>query len=180
MAGIPPRLGAGFDPNSFPSGLPVAILGDELWRSYFDADPAVVGKSVTVNGSPRTVVGVMPRGMLYPGGVDTELWLPDAILPAMVVPRRSTQVVSAIGRLKAGVTVEQARQELHRIARSMDSQYPRAVVRIPRQRYCARVAAAKDAHRRFGNGRRRIDGSGGISPADRLAPTSPTSSWRVP
>ena len=124
MIGIPPRIGAGFDPNSFPSDAPLAILGDALWRGYFDADPAIVGKSITVNGDARTVVGVMPAGLLYPGGADTELWLPDAISPSMVVPKRATQVVTAIGRLKPGVSSEQARFDLDRIARSMDSQYP--------------------------------------------------------
>jgi putative ABC transport system permease protein len=138
LIGIPPRIGAGFDPNSFPSNAPLAILGDGLWRGYFDADPAIVGKSVTVNGSPRTIVGVMPAGLLYPGGADTQLWLPDAISPSMIVPQRATQAVSAIGRLKPGVSLEQARFELDRIARSMDPQYPtpwsayhaKAVVRV--------------------------------------------------
>ena len=125
LLGIQPRIGAGFDPNNFPSDAPVAILGDGLWRGYFDADPAIIGKSITVNGSPRTIVGVMPAGFLHPGGADAQLWLPDAIAPDMVVPRRMVASVSAIGRLKPGVSLEQARFELDRIARTMDPQYPK-------------------------------------------------------
>ncbi len=57
MVGIAPRLGAGFDPNAGPVDHPEAILSDALWRGYFQADSGVVGKSVTLNGKPLTVVG---------------------------------------------------------------------------------------------------------------------------
>lgn len=124
MIGIAPRLGAGFDPKTFPSEQPAAILSDALWRGYFEADPAILGKSVTLNAKPLTVVGVMPRGFVYPDGADTAIWLPDAVTPALVVPRRATSLVRAVGRLRPGATLEQARAELDRIARSMDSQYP--------------------------------------------------------
>lgn len=124
MIGIAPRLGAGFDRNAWPVDGPVAILGDGLWRGYFDADPAVVGKSITLNGKPLTVVGVMPPGFVYPDGADTAVWLPDAVPPALIVPSRGTQLVRAIGRLKPHATLEQARAELDRIARGMDNRYP--------------------------------------------------------
>ena len=111
MVGIGPRLGAGFDPNTALPDQPVAILSDVLWRGYLQADPGIVGKSVTLNGKPLTVVGVMPPGFVYPDGADVAVWLPDAVLPTAIVPSRSPQPVRLIGRLKPGVTVEQARAE---------------------------------------------------------------------
>jgi putative ABC transport system permease protein len=120
MVGIPPRLGPGFNQP----GLPVAIVSDALWRGYLEADPAIVGKSVTVNGKPLTVVGVMPPGFVYPDGTDVALWLPDAVLPAATVPGRNPDRVRVIARLKPAVTIQQARAELEGIARAMDHQYP--------------------------------------------------------
>lgn len=120
MVGIMPRLGAGFDrPDR-----PVVIVSDALWRGYFEADPRVVGKSVSLNGKPFTIVGVMPPGFVYPDGADVALWLPDAVLPAATVPGRNPDRVRVIARLKPAVSIQQARAELDGIARSMDHQYP--------------------------------------------------------
>src|SRR5581483_10941018 len=55
----------------------VAVLGDALWRSRFAADPNIVGKTIVIDGSPRTVVGVMPAGFAFPNNI--ELWLPLAV-----------------------------------------------------------------------------------------------------
>jgi putative ABC transport system permease protein len=124
MIGIAPRIGPGFDANAFPYDAPLAIISDSLWHSYFGADSAIAGKNIMLNGKPLTVVGVMPPGFLYPDGPDSALWLPDAVPPDMVMPRRGTTVVRMIGRLKPGITLEQARAELDRIAHSMDWQWP--------------------------------------------------------
>lgn len=124
MIGIPPRLGAGFHPNSGPPHPPAAVVSDALWRGYLQADPAIVGKHLILDGKPLTVAGVMPPGFVYPDGVDVALWLPDAVPPAATVPGAHPDAVRLIGRLKPGVTIEQARADLERIARGMDYQYP--------------------------------------------------------
>src|SRR5712671_2701509 len=85
MVGIAPRLGAGFDPNAGSPDDLVAILSDALWRGYLQGDPGIVGKSVTLNGKPLTVVGVMPPAFVYPDGHDVAVWLPDAVLRAATV-----------------------------------------------------------------------------------------------
>src|SRR4051794_31586538 len=123
MIGISPRLGAGFDSAGAPDR-PVAIVSDALWRGYLQADAGILGKNVTLNAKPFTVVGVMPPGFIYPDGADVAVWLPDAVLPAATLPGRNPQAVRVIGRLKPAVTVEQARAELEQIARGMDRQYP--------------------------------------------------------
>ena len=124
MAGIPPRLGRGFGSDADRSGPAVAVVSDALWRGYLRGDPRVLGKSVTLDGKPVTVVAVMPAGFVYPDGADIGVWLPDAVPAAATVPSRSPRPVRVIGRLKPGVTIEQARADLEGIARGMDNQYP--------------------------------------------------------
>jgi putative ABC transport system permease protein len=78
---------------------------------------------VVLDGKPVTVVGVMPPGFLSPDSADTGVWMPDAIVPVAANPRL-VSLVSVIGRLKPGVTLEQARANLEWIARGMDREYP--------------------------------------------------------
>ena len=66
----------------------------------------------------------MPPGFVYPDGSDVALWLPDAVPSAATVPGQNPDRVRLIGRLKPGITIEQARAELEGIARGMDHQYP--------------------------------------------------------
>lgn len=136
LIGIAPRTGPGFDPGATPSDRKIAIVSDTLWRSYLQADPTVIGKNVTLDGKPFTIVGVMPPGFVYPDEPDVALWLPDAVPPADTVPSRSLNGVSPIGRLKPGVTLPQARANLEVIARGMDHQYP-----TPWSRYHAEAHA---------------------------------------
>ena len=90
----------------------MAIISDATWRGYLQADPAILGKSVTVNAKPYTIVGVMPRGFVYPDGVDVAVWLPDAVPPAATAPTRHPDSVRLIGRLKPG---RHARSGAHRV-----------------------------------------------------------------
>ena len=88
----------------------VVVLGDRLWRERFSADPAIVGKPITLDGVPRTVVGIMPPGFNFPN--DAQLWLPLELHPT---PSFS-QLVSVMGRLREGVTTDQAAAEVASIA----------------------------------------------------------------
>jgi putative ABC transport system permease protein len=119
MVGIAPRLGAGFENTGG-----AVIISDSLWRSYLESDPNIVGKTIALNSKQLTIGGVMPSGFVYPDGADVAVWLPDAVPAEAVVPSRSPRAVRVIGSLKPGVTLEQGRDQLERIARSLDSQYP--------------------------------------------------------
>ena len=126
MLGVQPQIGRGFAPDEDqPGRTGVAILSDALWRNYFHGDPHILGKSVVLDGAPHTAVGVMPRGFLHPNAAGTGVWLPDAVPATASVPGMSMGMVSVIGRLKPGITPDQARANLDVIARRMDSQYPR-------------------------------------------------------
>ncbi|HEY7211903.1 MAG TPA: ABC transporter permease, partial [Bryobacteraceae bacterium] len=122
MLGVTPQLGRTFREGETDR---VTIISDPLWRGYFHADPGVLHRAVLIDGAPATIIGVMPRGFVDPGAPDAGVWLPDAVDAQSSEPGRSMHFAGGvIGRLKAGVTAEQARVDLTRIARAMDHAYP--------------------------------------------------------
>src|ERR1035438_10013470 len=84
----------------------------------------MLGKTILLDDAPKTVIGVMPPGYLYPETDGAEIWLPDAVDARGSVPSHTRRDVSVIGRLKPGITLEQARANLEVITRRMDGQYP--------------------------------------------------------
>jgi len=105
-----------------PNGPKAAVIADGYWRSRFGADPAIVGRTVPLNGEPTTIVGVMPAGFAYPG-TTTRIWLPLAIDAAAPGSRKSHSL-RAIGRLGDGVSFDQARAELATIMADWKARYP--------------------------------------------------------
>ncbi|MFL6333874.1 MAG: ABC transporter permease [Pyrinomonadaceae bacterium] len=104
-------------------GPAVVVISDRLRRERFGADPSVVGQTVTLNQNAFNVVGVMPPAFNFPSGVD--LWIP---LLTSANPRslenRGVVYLQAVGRLKEGVTREQAAAELDTIIARLAAQYP--------------------------------------------------------
>src|SRR5262245_42011048 len=120
VMGIPPAIGRGFTAEEdSPSGARVAILGDGLWRRRFWADAGMGGRKITLNGGAYTVVGIMPPGFEYVGP-------PDVILPMRVnrVSRNEGYNWTVIGRLKRGVTPDQARSETLALIDKFSALYP--------------------------------------------------------
>jgi putative ABC transport system permease protein len=121
--GMPPVLGRTFRPGEDQLGNHrVAVLGNELWRRNYGGDPQIVGNSITVNGENFTVVGVMGPAFSFPSKL-TELWTPLA-LPADRANNRGSHFLNVIGRLKPGVSFEQAQQQMSAIARRIEQQFP--------------------------------------------------------
>ena len=105
--GASPRYGRAFTRDDEPSSAArVVILGSALWRERFNSDPSIVGRAITLDGVRHTVVGVMPDRFAFPD--DAQLWLPLALHPS----DHFSQLVRVIGRLRPGVTRDQARDEL--------------------------------------------------------------------
>jgi predicted permease len=117
----------------------VVVLSDTAWRRRFGADPGIVGRELTIDAQPATVVGVMPPGfhfplksMLGPSGfssaVEPEVWLPlDLTNPQFLQngqPARLPHYLSVLGRLGPGVKLEQAREEIASLAAGLERQYP--------------------------------------------------------
>ena len=106
VLGVVPHLGRDFTPSDgVPGATPVAILSYELWERRFAKDPAVIGRSVPLNGVPTAVIGVMPARFAFSQKQD--LWLP--IVPTSDVLRRDRPfLMMAVGRIAEGVTTESA------------------------------------------------------------------------
>jgi putative ABC transport system permease protein len=99
----------------------VVLVSSKLWRSRFAADPRVVGTSIGLNGENYTVLGIMPDGFQYPDRDD--LWVPLAIDKAKP-SNRGNHSLEVVGRLKSGVSSEQASAELNRVALMLQEQNP--------------------------------------------------------
>ena len=110
-----PLLGRAFAAGDDQRGAdPVVIIGHGIWTNRFNRDPDVVGRILRINGSPATIVGVMPEGMKFPENAGSELWVP--FIPSDGQMTRGARVLSVFGRLKDGVTRQQAATEIDGIA----------------------------------------------------------------
>ncbi|HYU33230.1 MAG TPA: ABC transporter permease, partial [Thermoanaerobaculia bacterium] len=102
-------------------GTRVALLSYGFWQRHFASDPGVVGRKVLLDGDPHIVVGVMPRDFHYPD--DAELWTTLSGIYASP-GLRDLRIFHAVGRLRPGATLEQARQDLIRISSAMERERP--------------------------------------------------------
>jgi putative ABC transport system permease protein len=121
--GVQPRLGRPFRPDEDTFGAPrVVIISESLWQRQFNGAPDAIGRTLRINEIPHQVVGVMPRGFVFPYRA-IEAWTPlvASIPPAQQV-RHDLHFLMAIGRLRDGVPLERARTELDALA----AQYKRA------------------------------------------------------
>ena len=123
VLGVAPAFGRGFLPAEEQSGSDrVAILSNGLWQQRFGGDPAILGKAIRLNGRIYNVVGVMPPKFSYP--VPSQLWVPLSLTPPQKADRSSLSV-SALARLKPGVTPAKAGAALAAISRQIETQFPR-------------------------------------------------------
>jgi putative ABC transport system permease protein len=111
ILGVQPQLGRLYtDEEDKPNGPKVVLLSNHLWRATFASDPNILGKTITLDGKPYTVLGVMPPTFDYPAGVD--LWNPAAFAPSDYDDFNRTYV-RILGRLRPGITLETAQKEIN-------------------------------------------------------------------
>ncbi len=123
--GAKPLLGRTFIASDDVSGAPhVAILSEGLWRSRFGQDPKIIGRSIDINTEAYTVVGVMPGKFLFPLIGISNIWTPLALTPAERADRNSSWFES-FGRLKPGLTQQQAAAETTTIFVQLQKEYPK-------------------------------------------------------
>jgi putative ABC transport system permease protein len=129
IVGVSPVMGRDFTAeDNKPGAEKVTILGDEIWRRDFGADPNIVGQSVRINGKAATIIGVMPPNFKFP--FSEELWTPlyNEFPPT---PRGELQIgannraPAVLGRLKPGVTLDQANAEFIALARHLAEDNPK-------------------------------------------------------
>lgn len=122
VVGVLPMLGRSFQEGEDVAGAPLnLILGYTAWRDHYGSDSGVIGRDVRVNGEPATIIGVMPEGFEYPN--NHEVWVPMRA-DVLGTPRRRGQFLTVVGRLAAGVSIEQAQLEFAGIARQLEQEYP--------------------------------------------------------
>jgi putative ABC transport system permease protein len=126
LVGVQPALGRDFLPEEGrPGGPNVVILSDSLWRSRFGADRNILGQTITVDGQPHTIVGVLPRGLEIPipGMRIVELWLPIQVPFTSNNPANGTLL--CLGLLKANVNPAQAAEALTRPLSDLRREFPK-------------------------------------------------------
>lgn len=123
MLGVAPAHGRVFKPEEFePNADNVVVLTDRFWAGRFGSDPNVIGRKIQLDGKTVEIVGVMPPGFEHPilwGPID--LWQPLAFAPDQKT-NRGTNYLSEFGRLKPGVTIQQAEQSMVTLAANIGKQ----------------------------------------------------------
>src|SRR5262245_38642067 len=139
--GLKPSLGRGFLPEEdrTPGERAVAVISHKLWQTRFGGDPATVGRSVKINGHPFTIVGVAPEkyaGLLR--GFAADWWIP-AMMMRQAAPgsdnltERGNRSFLVMGRMKRGVTFQQAQADFNSIAAQLYKEWPQQWENIRRQ-----------------------------------------------
>jgi len=125
-------LGRGFVPSEEqPGGPAVAVISYALWQTHFGEDEAVIGKTIQVNQHPYTIIGVAPRD--FHGcktGLRADVWIPvtldDAVWQGDRLEHRDTPWLQVLGKLRPGVTDQQANAELNLLMQALVQRYPEA------------------------------------------------------
>ena len=118
----PLRLGRDFDRDD-ETGTRRVVLSDTVWRTHFGANPSIVGTTIRLSGEPYEVAGVAPPGFEDPIAPDVAAWIPYALARDTYEENNS---LTAIGRLRNGVTLEQAQAELATLTPPMQERWPAA------------------------------------------------------
>ena len=124
LLGSRPALGRGFRPGEDrPGAAPVVLLGYRLWQNRYNSDPGIIGRGIRVDGQQATVIGVMPPDFRFP--FNEQLWTPLLVDPGKS-ERGKGEPVAVFGRLRPGVTPEQAGAEMATIAKALATEFPRS------------------------------------------------------
>jgi len=123
LLGITPMIGRVIgEQDDKPETQQVALLSASAWDRYFGRDPGVVGRSVTLNGTAFTIIGVLPVGAAYPS--EGEVWLPLSLLDQETRASRVWHSVKVVGRLRPGVKLLEARADLQTVSARLAAAYP--------------------------------------------------------
>lgn len=113
MIGIQPVLGRQIrQEEDTPGGPRVVLLSHGVWQRRYASDPNVLGRTITVNGNPHTIIGVMPPKFQFPA--QAQLWIP--LVPIEYANPRSTRELQVMARLKPGVSLQEARRDIGAVA----------------------------------------------------------------
>jgi putative ABC transport system permease protein len=124
VLGAAPMLGRAFtDDETYEGKARVVVLSHGLWQGAFGGNPAIVGRTITLSGRNYDVVGVMPKAFFFPGR-DVQLWLPVGYAREFIPKTRRPHFLGVIARLKPGIALERAQDDMNRIAKALEGEYP--------------------------------------------------------
>ncbi len=136
--GIQPPLGRGFLQSEEAAGTHVVVLSHALWQRQFGGDRGIVGRTITLDRKPYTVLGVAPPSFAFPvNEPNVQLWTTIAVDREAppgdepITEQRGAHLLRALGRLRRGVSIEQARADLNVIAAALAKKYPDSNTHIP-------------------------------------------------
>jgi putative ABC transport system permease protein len=131
VLGVNPILGPGFTPENGKAGHEnVVILSYGLWKERFGGDPAIVGKSIVVNGRPQTVVGVAPQNFQWfikdgsLTGAKPQMWSPFVFPQSFHDHKQMGRFMTVAARLNSGTSYSQAQSQMNAIASQLEQEYP--------------------------------------------------------
>jgi predicted permease len=145
VLGISPIAGRGFGPeDERPDGPPVVLISERLWRQRLGRSPDVIGQTLRIDDVAHQVIGVLPARQAFPSD-QTDLWFPLRFDPAPPVAIAFRYY--AVGRLRPGVTVEQAETELQRVLPRVGELFANAAPGFPMKAWLARAGVKVSVHR---------------------------------
>jgi len=130
ILGIAPKIGRSFtEEEDKPGANAVVLISERLWRTRFGSDSGIEGKSLKLDEKLYSVIGVMPASFQFPSTDNTfsesvDLWVPMAMTDEERKGRANSFDYGVVGRLKPGITVEQARADIQSVAERMQQEYP--------------------------------------------------------
>jgi putative ABC transport system permease protein len=128
ILGIEPLLGRIFTQQEDDNASPVTVISYALWKARFHSDQNVLGTTIDLDRRPYTIIGVMPRSFEFPLDAGRlshrDLWVPMSFTPVEKNSEGDNFDYSAVARLKAGITMPQAQQDVNRIVAGIQAQYP--------------------------------------------------------
>ncbi|MEX0330805.1 MAG: ABC transporter permease [Puniceicoccaceae bacterium] len=123
LLGIEPLIGRGFTEEDDQNGAtPVILLSYATWQTHYSGDPDVIGRTASINGTPGTVIGIMPKNFNFPG--QEEVWIPLMSSLTMREINRGDWSINVMARLKDNVSLEQSAMEMTNFIQKMAQEFP--------------------------------------------------------
>lgn len=124
LLGQPPLSGRTLVSEDNQTGASVVVVSFGLWQNRFGSDPGLVGKALTLDGKPYTVVGIMPSSFRFPGELfeRADLWVPLTVSPDEA-RNRLTHSLFVVGRLKPDIPIQKVQAEVGTVAKQLEQQY---------------------------------------------------------
>ena len=125
VLGVAPAIGRDFRTEEDVVGVArVVVLSNDFWRTRFNADSSIVGRTITLNGNSITVIGVMPAGFQNVLNPQAQIWTPLRYGPSLPYACRSCRHLRVVGRMREGIGPEAARRDLEAVQRAIVAEHP--------------------------------------------------------